>query len=217
MPSARPIRHWQKRVPNAITLLRGVSVLPIIVLVMGTPRQAFVGWIVFLFACLADFVDGYFARRWNAVSLFGTAFDPILDKVLIFAVFVAVLARSGVDFSLLPQQEGVGMSQLACLFAFLILVREIVVSGLREFLAQKTHSSLPVVPLAKDKTTLQMLGIGGQILSVVALEGHRQLWVSMLVDLTLALACFVTLYTGFLYSRYTFKLLKQGGNKKTKR
>ena len=214
-PPLRPA--WQKRVPNAITLLRGISVFPITLLVIGSPRQAFFGWIVFFFACIGDFVDGYFARRWNAVSLFGTAFDPILDKILVFAVFIAVLAHGGVDPSLLPQQDGGGMSQLAFACGFLILVREIVISGLREFLAQKNLGSLPVVALAKDKTTLQMIGVGGQILSVVALEGQRQLWVSMLVDLTLAIACFVTLYTGFLYSRNAFTMLKQGERKSNKR
>ena len=181
---------------------------------MGTPRQAFFGWVVFFLACLGDFADGYFARRWNAVSLFGTAFDPILDKVLILTVFVAVLAHGGIDSSFLAQEDGAGMSQLAFVCAFLILVREIVVSGLREFLAQKKHTSLPVVALAKDKTLLQMLGVGGQILSVVALEGQRQLWVSVLVDLTLAGACFVTLYTGFLYSRNAFESLNLAHEKK---
>ncbi len=210
-----PRPAWQKRVPNAITLVRGLSVFPIIVLTTGSPRQAFVGWVVFAFACLSDFVDGYFARRWNAISLFGTAFDPIIDKILILAVFVAVLAHGGLDPSFLPQQDGTGMSQLAFGCAFLILMREIIVSGLREFLAQKLHVSLPVVALAKDKTTLQMIGVGGQILSIVALAGQRQLWVSMLVDLTITIACFVTLYTGFIYSRNAFALLKQGkGNKK---
>ncbi len=216
-PRPKPRPAWQKRVPNAITLVRGLSVFPIIALVMGSPLQAFVGWLVFLFACLGDFIDGYFARRWNAISPFGTAFDPIIDKILILAVFVAVLAHGGLDSSFLPQQDGIGMSQLAFGCAFLILAREIVVSGLREFLAQKLHVSLPVVALAKDKTILQMLGVGGQILSIVALAGQRQLWVSLLVDLTLAIACFVTLYTGFLYSRNAFALLKQGkrkGNKK---
>ena len=215
--SARQSPSWQKSLPNAVTLARGAAIFPIVVLVMGSPRQAFLGWVVFFFACLGDFVDGYFARRWNAVSLFGTAFDPILDKVLILAVFVAVLAQGGLDPSFLPQQDGTGMSQLAFVCAFLILVREIVVSGLREFLAQQKRISLPVVALAKDKTLLQMLGVGGQILSVVALEGHRQLWVSMLVDLTLATACFVTLYTGFLYSRHAFALLKQGEGKVRKK
>ena len=215
----RPARSssWQKGVPNAVTLVRGASVFPIVVLVMGSPRQAFLGWVVFALACLGDFVDGYFARRWNAVSMFGTAFDPILDKVLILAVFVAVLAHGGLDPSFLPRQGGAGMSQLAFVCALLIVVREIVISGLREFLAQKMRAALPVVALAKDKTSLQMVGIGGQILSVVALEGHRQLWVSMLVDLTLAVACFVTLYTGILYARHTLALLKQGDKKTDKK
>ena len=197
------IKPWLKRVPNGITLARGMLIVPITFLVLGTPLQAFYGWLLFFIACIGDHLDGYLARRWQAISIFGTAFDPILDKILILALFLAVLARSGVDISLLPQNTGHGMSVIAFLCANLIITREIIISGLREFMAQKLKRSLPVSKLAKYKTVLQMMGIGGQSLSIGALDGQRILWFSLLADAVLLIACIITIYTGWIYTRQT--------------
>ena len=146
--------------------------------------------------------------------MFGTAFDPILDKILILALFLAVLARGGVDLSLLAQKNGDGMSLIAFLCANLIITREIIVSGLREFIAQKLKRSLPVIKLAKYKTVLQMMGIGGQSLSVGALDGQRILWFSLLADAVLLIACIITVYTGWTYALQAFSAT--GKNRKGK-
>ena len=208
------IKPRLKRVPNCITLARGILIVPITFLVLGSPLQAFYGWLLFFIACIGDHLDGYLARRWQAVSIFGTAFDPILDKILILALFLAVLARGGVDLSLLAQKNGDGMSLIAFLCANLIITREIIVSGLREFIAQKLKRSLPVIKLAKYKTVLQMMGIGGQSLSVGALDGQRILWFSLLADAVLLLACIITVYTGWTYALQAFSAT--GKNRKEK-
>ena len=207
------VKLWKKRTPNMITLARGMLVFPIIILVLGSPIQAFCGWFLFFIACVGDHLDGYLARRWDAISLFGQAFDPILDKILVFALFLAVLARNGIDDGIVPQQLGNGMSAVAFICASLIITREIIISGLREFLAQKAHGSLPVTRLAKYKTVLQMLGVGGQSLSVAALDGQRLLWFSLLADAVLLIACVVTIYTGWLYTTTAFSTLQKSNNK----
>ncbi len=187
-------------------------IFPITFLVLGTPLEAFCGWFLFFVACVGDHLDGYLARRWQAISMFGTAFDPILDKILVLALFLAVLARGGVDISLLPQKGGHGMSVIAFLCASLIVTREIIVSGLREFIAQKLKRSLPVTKLAKYKTVLQMMGVGGQSLSIGALDGQRIVWFSMLADAVLLIACIITVYTGWTYGLQAFSAAEENGN-----
>ena len=177
-----------KNIPNYLTIIRLVSI-PIIVMTVYFEDSKFahrVGGIVFAFASVTDFFDGYLARRYNIISSFGRMFDPIADKVLVGCVLVMLVKDNRAD-------------EIPCL---LILAREFVVAGFREFLAQ-VQVSVPVTRLAKVKTTIQMVAmtmlIVGSVGSGIAsldLIGHISLWI----------AAILTLVTGYSYlqacSRY---------------
>jgi cardiolipin synthase len=177
-----------KNIPNYLTIIRLVSI-PIIVMTFYFDDSKFahrVGGIVFACASLTDFFDGYLARKYNLISSFGRMFDPIADKVLVGCVLVMLVKDNRAD-------------EIPCL---LILAREFVVAGLREFLAQ-VQVSVPVSRLAKVKTTIQMVsmtmlivGSVGSGIVVLDLVGHISLWV----------AAILTLVTGYSYlqacSRY---------------
>ena len=128
---------------NFLTLIR-VAIIPIIVLCIYL-KSPFFGWIAFILFCLAsitDYFDGYLARIRNEVTNFGTFLDPIADKLLVAAV-ILILTSKGViaDWETIP--------------ALIILLREITVSGLREYLAG-IKISIPVSQIAKLKTLLQL-------------------------------------------------------------
>lgn len=177
-----------KNLPNYLTLIRLVSI-PIIVMTFYFEDSKFahrVGSILFALASLTDFLDGYIARKYNLVSSFGKMFDPIADKVLVGCVLVMLVKDNRAD-------------EIPCL---LILAREFVVAGFREFLAQ-VQVSLPVSRLAKAKTAIQMIAIMMLLLGSVGsgiksldLIGHISIWV----------AAILTLVTGYSYlqacSRY---------------
>jgi cardiolipin synthase len=140
---------------------------------------------IFIAAGITDFLDGYIARIWEQQSPLGRMLDPIADKLLVAAALLMLAA----------QQDIAGWSLWA---GVIILSREILVSGLREFLAE-VQVSVPVTRLAKWKTTAQMVAIGfllagpagDKIFPYVSLTGLTLLWISALL----------TLYTGYDYFR----------------
>jgi cardiolipin synthase len=146
---------------------------------------------VFMFATITDFFDGYLARAWHQQSAIGLMLDPIADKLLV-----------GVALLLLVSDYTIGGWSLVA--AIIILSREILVSGLREFLAE-VRVRVPVSQLAKWKTTMQMVAIGflicgpagDRIFPYVSYIGLLLLWVSALL----------TLYTGYDYFRAGFRHL----------
>ena len=134
-------------VPNMLTLSR-IVVIPAIIALMFFDGDM-VRWVAFglyTAACITDFFDGFAARQMGQVSRLGRFLDPIADKLLVASIILMLVANgslSGVD--VLP--------------GLIILVREITVSGLREFLAE-LRVGVPVSNLAKWKTTIQMLALG---------------------------------------------------------
>ena len=133
--------------PNLLTLSR-IAVVPLLVglffLDGATPRWVALG--IFALAGVTDFFDGYLARTRGQYSALGKFLDPVADKVLIAAVILMLVAFDRIaGITVLP--------------ALVILVREIMVSGLREFLAE-LRVGVPVSRLAKWKTTIQMLALG---------------------------------------------------------
>lgn len=163
--------------PNTLTLLR-MALLPFIILCLYLDA-AWVGLALYTVAALTDFLDGWLARKMDAITPFGTFLDPISDKV-----FVCLLLIVMVD-----------TGQLAGLFilpVLVILTREFLISGLREFLGPK-DVQVPVTPLAKYKTAAQMLALGFLIIGGV----H---WAFLILGLILiTLAAGITAYTGYLY------------------
>jgi cardiolipin synthase len=141
--------------------------------------------LVFIVAALTDFLDGYLARRWKQQSSLGRMLDPIADKLL---VATTLLALAG-------DQTIYGMHTWA---GVIIICREVLVSGLREFLAE-LQVSVPVTQLAKKKTGLQLVAIGfliagpagDKLFSYTTWIGLSGLWI----------AAGLTLYTGYDYFR----------------
>ncbi len=163
--------------PNLLTYARIVAV-PLTALLLGADYRLSAA-AVFVAACITDYFDGMLARTLNLRSALGTMLDPIADKLLVAAVLLMLCA----DGSL----YGVHLTA-----AILIICREILVSGLREYLAA-TRISMPVTHLAKIKTAAQMLALvfllGGEKGSALAFIGQLGLW----------LAAVLTVYTGYDY------------------
>jgi len=169
--------------PNILTLSR-IAVIPLVVAAfyLPPPWSEWISCGLFTAACITDWLDGHLARRWQQYSAFGRFLDPIADKLL-----VAVALMMLVAFRRLPMPT--------LLPALVILAREILVSGLREFLAG-LRVGLPVSRLAKWKTGIQMVAIGTLLIDdagpvPLAGIGEGLLW----------LAALLTLVTGYDYLR----------------
>lgn len=134
---------------------------------------------LFLFASVTDFLDGYLARAWSLQSTFGRFLDPIADKLLVGATIVMLL-----DFD-----------RIHLLPALAIICREILVSGLREFLAE-LQIGMPVSKLAKLKTAMQM---GGLFLLLLGDPGSPLPHTAFIGNITIWLAAGLTLFTGYAY------------------
>ena len=134
--------------PNLLTVSRilAIPVLICLLLFIDDPLGSWLAFSAYTYACITDFFDGYLARAWHQQSALGRFLDPIADKLLVASVLLALV---GID----------RVSGLTVLPAAVILCREILVSGLREFLAE-LDVSMPVSKLAKWKTGLQMLALG---------------------------------------------------------
>jgi cardiolipin synthase len=178
-------------VPNMLTYAR-IAAVPAVVACMygsdilqGGLWLRWVALVIFIAAGITDFFDGYFARAWGQLSTFGRMLDPIADKLLVASCLLMLAANGTIK----------GWSLWA---AIVILCREILVSGLREYLAE-LRVSVPVTRLAKWKTTAQLVAIGfllageagDRIVPVVTVTGLTLLWLSALL----------TLYTGWDYFR----------------
>ena len=174
--------------PNLLTLSR-ILVIPIVVAsfyVAGDYARWF-ACAMFSTAGLTDWLDGHMARRWQQQSEIGRFLDPIADKLLVSATLFMLTA-----FSRLPAH--------ALLPALVILCREILVSGLREYLAG-VRVSLPVSRLARWKTMIQMVAIG---FLIVGDAGPRLLPVTAIGEWLLWIAALLTLVTGYDYLRVGF-------------
>lgn len=177
--------------PNLLTYGR-IAAVPAVVALMywqsilgGGLWLRWVALAIFITAGVTDILDGYFARMWGQQSPLGRMLDPIADKLLVSSCLLMLAAEETIR----------GWSLLA---AVVILCREILVSGLREFLAE-LRVSVPVTRLAKWKTTVQLVAVGfliageaGDLILPITTEiGLALLWISALV----------TLYTGWDYMR----------------
>jgi cardiolipin synthase (CMP-forming) len=180
--------------PNILTYAR-IAAVPVVVgciyaqsIMDGPLWLRWVAVAVFIAAGVTDYLDGYYARIWNQQSAFGKMLDPIADKLLVSSCLL-ILAADGIIH---------GWSLWA---AIVILCREILVSGLREYLAA-LRVRVPVTKLAKWKTTVQLVAIGFllageagdqiiQVMPLVTQIGLLLLWASAIV----------TIYTGYDYFR----------------
>jgi cardiolipin synthase len=183
---ARPLA-----LPNLLTYGR-IAAVPAVVLCLyfqEVPRNGeWLRWValaIFVTAAVTDILDGYLARKWGEFTSFGRMLDPIADKLLVSSSLLMLVSDGTIR----------GLSLFA---AVVILCREILVSGLREYLAG-LNVRVEVTRLAKWKTTLQMVAVGfliagdagDAIVPVVTPTGLSLLWLSALL----------TLYTGWDYFR----------------
>lgn len=181
--------------PNLLTYARIIAV-PLVVLcfflegrLQSSDTARWGALAIFVIASITDFFDGYLARIWQQTSTIGRMLDPIADKLLVSACLLLLAADGTIA----------GWTLWA---AIIILCREILVSGLREYLAE-LKVSVPVSRLAKWKTTIQMVAVafllagpaGDEIVPVITIFGIILLWIAALI----------TLYTGWDYFRAGLK------------
>ena len=168
-----------KNLPNVLTISRIVLLAPLLLMIyLPNDKLNSISVILFILIALTDFFDGFFARRQNITSEFGKMLDPIADKLLVVGVLIVLMIKGTIeDLSILP--------------ALLIIFREIFISGLREFAANRnTQASIDVSQVGKLKTAIQMLSLL-LILSSLVLKnliillniGIIFLWISMLLAL----------------------------------
>jgi len=171
--------------PNLLTLSR-IFAVPLIIAAfyINDPLGSSIGFIAFVLAGVTDFFDGYLARAQGLTSKLGQFLDPIADKLMVAAVIIMLVAIDRIN----------GVHVIA---AVIIMCRELLVSGLREFLAA-LKVSVPVTRLAKWKTAFQMIALGALILEGAGLKLLPALEVGLIC---LWLAALLTLMTGYDYLR----------------
>lgn len=170
---------FKKNVPNLLTISRALAIPAIISsFYIESKYASLITILIFMFACITDFFDGYLARAWKVQSNFGKLFDPIADKLVVVSTIIMLVYKQKIDdVTIIP--------------SVIIVCREILVSGLREFLIA-TNVSLPVSKAGKIKTFLQMVAIVALIMSgyeATKYIGMTCLWV----------AAVMTMWSGYNY------------------
>lgn len=178
-------------VPNILTIFRVIASLAVPLLIFfGGDTWRLAAMIIFAVASISDWLDGMIARQFNAISTLGRMLDPIADKLLIAGCLIALIGHDG-------------MGGMLFVPALMILLREVFVSGLREFMAGKLV--LHVTLMAKFKTTAQLIAIG----LAIAIPVFPASWA--LMEFTTAafwIAAFMTVWTGW---DYFLKAVKHDG------
>lgn len=176
--------QWLSRhnLPNLLTVSR-IVVIPFILAAFygGGAIGAWIATILFVYAGLTDFLDGWLARRLKVQSAFGIFLDPIADKLLVAAVLLAL----------------VDADQASVIPALIIMLREIMVAGLREYLATQSIS-VPVTTLAKWKTTIQLVALGVLLFAPAA---SPDWYLHSIGNVLLWGAAAMTGWTGYQYVR----------------
>ena len=176
------------KIPNILTIGR-IILVPIFVFTFYLPGLLgdLIPFFIFLLASFTDFLDGLLARLYKEESKLGELLDPIADKIIVAAALVLLVMNDTIR-------------NYEVIAAIIILTREILISGLREFLAE-SKISMPVSGLAKFKTFIQMFAIA---ILLTGESGNRivsfQDYIAHTIGLVLLwLSAFLTLYTGFAY------------------
>ena len=178
-------RHLHTSLPNVLTYARILAVPALVACLLLVEGEAarWSAFVIFVVAAITDWLDGYLARAWEQQSALGRMLDPIADKLIVGAALLMLVHDNTIS----------GLSIVA---AIIILCREILVSGLREFLAE-LNVKIHVTELAKWKTAVQMVALAvllagpaaDQIVPGITLTGIVFLWIAALL----------TLWTGYDY------------------
>ena len=179
------------KIPNILTIGR-IIIVPIFVISFFIPGIVgdLVPFFLFVLASFTDYLDGFLARLYKEESKLGELLDPIADKILVAAALV-LLVMNGI------------IKNYEVIAAIVILAREILISGLREFLAKSKGESVPVSRLSKFKTFIQMLSIAMLLTGetgnkIINFQDYNAQTIGIVL---LWIAAFLTLYTGYDYLR----------------
>ena len=177
------------KIPNILTIGR-IIIVPIFVLSFFVPGIVgdLVPFFLFVLASFTDFLDGLLARLYKEESKLGELLDPIADKILVAAALV-LLVMNGI------------IKNYEVIAAIVILTREILISGLREFLAKRKEANVPVSGLSKFKTFIQMLSIAMLLTGetgnkIINFQDYNAQTIGIVL---LWIAAFLTIYTGYNY------------------
>ena len=178
------------KIPNILTIGR-IILVPIFILTFYLPGALgdWIPFLIFVLASFTDFLDGLLARLYKEESRLGELLDPIADKIIVASALVLLI----MDQTIIDHEV---------IAAIIILIREILISGLREYLA-KFQVSMPVTSLAKYKTFIQMFAIatlltGDSGNKIVNFGDYNAQSIGIVL---LWLAAFLTIYTGYDYVR----------------
>ena len=178
------------KIPNILTIGR-IIIVPFFVVSFFLPGfyGEIIPFLLFLLASFSDFLDGLLARLYKEESKLGELLDPIADKIIVSAALILLVMNGTIQ-------------NYEVIAAIIILTREILISGLREFLG-KVQVQMPVTSLAKVKTFIQMFSIailltGETGNTIINFEDYNAQTVGIIL---LWLSAFLTLYTGYDYVR----------------
>jgi cardiolipin synthase (CMP-forming) len=179
-------------IPNLLTLSR-IFAVPILVFLLWRPDPVdyAITFVLYCIVGITDYFDGYLARAQGQISKLGQFLDPIADKIMVAAVIIMLMASRKAD------GDAPIIQDWTVIPALVIMLREIIVSGLREFLAE-LKVSLPVSRMAKWKTTFQLVSVGALILGGAIPAEH---WIHQVGMVSLWVAAALTLVTGWDYLR----------------
>ena len=180
-------------IPNVLTLFRIlVAIMLPVIIIYGGEIGALIATPILVLAGISDYFDGFYARKYNVTSNFGKILDPVADKLLVIGIIFAIAAENMLDY------------YYAFFPALLIILREILISGLRESISSY-KISLKVTLLAKWKTTIQLIACGSFLvwrsnpffynIDILGLISYILLWI----------AGIITFITGL---QYVIKIMK---------
>ena len=174
-------------IPNMLTLFRSFAaiILPLII-IYGGEIGALIATPILILAGMSDYFDGFFARKYKVVSNFGKILDPVADKLLVIGVIFSLASENMLDYyySFFP--------------ALLIVLREILISGLRESISSY-KISLEVSPLAKWKTTIQLIACGSFLVWRSNIYFYNIEILGLISYILLWMAGMITFITGLQY------------------
>lgn len=187
----------KKAIPNTLTLFRCLtSILLPILIIYGGETGAILAAPLLLLAGLSDYFDGFFARKYNVVSILGKVLDPIADKLLVIGVLLSLASENLLDF------------YFGFIPSLIIILREIFISGLRESVSSYNFT-LKVSVLAKWKTTIQLFACGSFLVWRMNEYFYNIDFLGFISYCLLWLASIITLITGFQYAVSVINFFKK--------
>ena len=183
-------------IPNNLTLLR-IALIPCLILVfylsdetLSAYQKNLTATLIFLFAAITDWLDGYLARKLKQTSSFGAFIDPVADKLIVIAALILL----------------VELGRVESIVAFIIIAREFTISSLREWMATLGESgSITVAFIGKLKTTMQMIAI----LFLLYHENILFFPIALMGKLLIYIAALLTIISMVYYLKIAFKILKE--------